>query len=242
MSEIKNYRKISLGHREEQFLSMIAEEEMTVYKIYSKFNEARTELKKRLSISKDDFDDILVTAHEDEGMAYKNVHKRVKRLETLGLIENTQEKQSRNGIKYRLTSRGLFQCLLQTWNGPQKTILYDKYENDAILRTILYQYFEVETVKKLMEIFGGWFFDRFLMKCCQEIQSRVDGIFYELEEEITPNLQKMWPYYYPDKIGRRLELVLDPESPNGEFIDRMIKNEAKNLMYRIFERVHERRL
>lgn len=139
-------------------------------------------------------------------MSYKNVHKRVKRLETLGLIEQIPERRSKEReIKYKLTSRGLFEELLDfPWpDFSQKdptdnvVVLPLVYKDDIILQTILYQYFDLETVKKIMEIFGDLFFNGFIMNCCEGIQEIADGISTKYQG---------WPQYYPEKYGRMFNL------------------------------------
>jgi hypothetical protein len=211
MSEIANYRRIVLGQREEQFLKMIAEREgRSAYSIYSELNDGETDHGKARKLPE------LQTAHMD-AMSYKNVHKRIKRLEFLGLIEQIFDgKQKGKEIKYRLTSRGLFQQFLGfQWRGSPGLPLNCK--DDIILQTILYRYFQLETVKKLIEIFGSGLFDSFITKCCEAIQWRVDGLLTELE------------------LDRRLTIasMFHPENHNGKYIEEMIRNEAKNLVHEI---------
>lgn len=220
MSEIKNYRRITLGQREEQFLKMITEGEegRSAYSIYSELNEGETNNGKARRIPEG-----ILTPNTDS-MSYKNVHKRVKRLESLGLIEGMLErKQKGKEIKYMVTSRGLFQQLLgYQWKGSF-VVLPLIYKDDIIIQTILYRYFELETVKKLIEIFGGWLFNSFIRKCCEQIQQYVDGLLNELELE--------YPRYYSDK--NTVAAFFHPESRMGKFIDEMIRNEAKNLVHEI---------
>ena len=83
MSEIKKYRRrISLGPREEQFLQMIIEGQgsSSAYSIYSDLNDEKQTTERPEKLQN------FVTPHTDS-MSYKNVHKRIKRLEILGLIE-----------------------------------------------------------------------------------------------------------------------------------------------------------
>ncbi len=212
---------------------MISRRERSAYSIYSELNDGETDNGKGRKLNG------IVGPHTDS-MSYKNVHKRVKRLETLGLIEQLPERRPKEReIKYRLTSRGLFQELLDypwpdfTQTGHRVVVLPLVYKDDIILQTILYQYFELETVKEFMEIFGDLFFNGFIMKCCEEIQEIVDGISTSFEVDFNPNLKKEWPYYYSEKYGFLFNLDSWSGDRIGKQIDGIIRNEAKNLIYEI---------
>jgi len=217
MSEIKKYRRrISLGPREEQFLGMIivSQGSASAYSIYSELNDGETDNGKARKLPE------IRTPHTDS-MSYKNVHKRIKRLQTLELIEPVQEqKQKGKEIKYKPTSRGLFQELLGfEWYGSSMVTPLN-YKDDIIIQTILYRYFEFETIEVLMEIFGPSLFHDFVTKCCEEIQQRVEGVLNELEYE--------YPRYYSDK--KVIASFFHAESPTSKSIDEIIRNEARNLI------------
>lgn len=115
MSEIKDYKPISpeLGNVELHFLRLFSRTDgLSAYDIFG-------DLKGR------------------KPMAYNNVHKRVKRLRELGLIDykpisEVKKKFRRNAIYYRLTSRGLFERLL-TINLESLAYLYLNKDNIILL-------------------------------------------------------------------------------------------------------------
>ena len=165
-SKLKDYDRITLGFREEQFLYMITLEEKSVNRIYSERNNGETDRGKARKLP-----DFRFTG--DDSIAYKNVHKRVKRLEALGLVEQVKaitQGSKQKEIKYRVTSKGLFQLLQSrpSFNprlyavGAQPFILPLAYSDDIIFQQLIYQYFELETVRELTSIFGPIFFSDYL--------------------------------------------------------------------------------
>lgn len=123
---IQMYRR-ELGNAEKSFLLYITLGHNTVYKIMSYMK----------SIGK--------------GMAYKNVHSRVKILKELKRIEKDTEIQKplRNAIPYKLTTSGLFYIIYKITNYPVS--LLTKYRNNIVLQTLLYRYFQDITIKR----YGG---------------------------------------------------------------------------------------
>jgi len=174
MSQIEDYKPLTLGNTEELFLSIISRsvQAPTVYSIYSALKKT---------------------------MSYKNVHKRIKRLRLLGLIEPVNGKFERKAIPYRLTSHGLFQCLLSLSPSSPTALILHKYRDDKTLQTILYENLEEETVKELLSIFGEHFFDTYLRRCCEEILTILRGVVFQ-EHEIDKTIAKHWPNNYKRKI------------------------------------------
>jgi hypothetical protein len=66
--------------------------------------------------------------------------------------------------KYQLTSTGLFYVLSETRNYPPN--LLKKYSNDPILLTLLYQYFEVDTIASSTARFYS-VITEYLKQCCR---------------------------------------------------------------------------
>jgi hypothetical protein len=127
ISQIRDYKRITLGYREEQFLQIIANYQCSeftndiyfysAYDIYRELNAGEGHNGKARKLVPGE----MYPIGADDSISYKDVHKRVKRLEVLGLIEpipldleididKQRQKQKRKVIKYRITSRGLFQC------------------------------------------------------------------------------------------------------------------------------------
>ncbi len=180
------------------------------------------------------------TSPADDSISYKDVHKRVKRLEELRLIKTIEkakriQKQKRKVIRYRVTSQGLFQCLL----GPRsaKWIPYLEielpllYKDEMIFQTLIYRYFQEDTVKEILSIFGDKFFNNYLRNCCEGILRVADEIPLLEEHE---GLKKMWQFYYPQKqiIHRQLMIDMNLDFLESQ-IDYLINNELKNLIHQI---------
>ena len=110
-------------------------------------------------------------------MAYKNVHKRIKRLCVLELIKEAKGNFPRRAKKYELTNKGLFQIMIL---GNVFGVAFNltspdfKYSNNIIITTILYQFFEVESIYKFMTPFRGILLAEYLRNCCRAIQEKVE--------------------------------------------------------------------
>ena len=124
ISEVINYQRITLGEREQYFILLFGQRSFSAYELFS-FLKNRT----------------------GSPMAYKNVHNRIKRLVALGLLEQQEGDFKRNAIKYKLTSRGLFENLSMV-NIPHPYVWVD-YRDNIIMQTLLFQYFEVATIIKI---------------------------------------------------------------------------------------------
>ena len=147
--EVESYKRITLGEREDQFLRFFFYQPLSAYDI--------------LKILRDDL---------KAPMGYKDVHKRVKRLESLALIKK-QGEQKRNKILYKLTSRGLFQVFLGSSYFPIPSAL-KKHKDDLILWGLIYQFFDKETIKKFITFPRVVFLRDYLRKCSQSLMSFID--------------------------------------------------------------------
>jgi hypothetical protein len=222
ISEIRGYDRISLGYREEQFLDMIASGPMSAYDIYRELNNGEGHNGKARKLIPNE----IYPVGLDDSISYKDVHTRVKRLETLGLIEPVdtkidKEKQKRKVIKYTVTSRGLFQCCLYfQWAArrPAEIPLMLLYKDNVIFQALLYEYFQENTIREILSIFLYDIFHPYLRKCCEGILTINDEVRFLQEQqglEDTESLKK-----------ERLHYQL-------EDINRIIQNELKNLIYDI---------
>jgi hypothetical protein len=234
ISEIMHYNSISLGHREEQFLDMIANGQTSegndfyysAYDIYRELNGGEGHKGKGRKLP----DFYPIGAYDS--ISYKDVHKRVKRLEFLGLIESINvdidKQKKRKVIKYKVTSRGLFQCCLYFQLAPRrptKLPLMSLYKDNVIFQTLVYQYFQEETVKEILSIFKYDFLFHYLRKCCEGILTILENLpSFEMNE----NFKTAWPHYYLEKLITHRELMV--ESRIGD-IERLIKNQLKRLIY-----------
>ena len=121
-------------------------------------------------------------------MAYKNVHKRIRELESLNLIQKDGSISKHGAIYYRLTSEGIYILFLERPDG----IIFNEYEistkgksvsntrnflnnygNDILFKSFLYPFFNKETLDRIEYVFLWNIYD-YLHDCCKELQSIID--------------------------------------------------------------------
>jgi hypothetical protein len=102
----------------------------------------------------------------------KNVRKTVNRLRDLGLIE-IEDYYPRNAIRFQLTSRGLFHLIC---DGPIPESILDKYRNDIVLQNILFNSFELETIREWLNSGAPFYLAGYIQKCCQAILASIQNI------------------------------------------------------------------
>jgi DNA-binding PadR family transcriptional regulator len=127
MSEVLQYKRISLSDADNRSLKSIMGEPKSAYRVFSFL--------------------------KDQGypIAYKNVHSRIKRLENDMLIEKNHGKFKRRAIKYQLTTQGLFYLLSQFIEykfGIYWSELWQYYSDNIIIKTLVLPYFEIETLMR----------------------------------------------------------------------------------------------
>lgn len=88
----------------------------------------------------------------------------VSRLLGLKLLTEKKGLILRGMRKYRLTSTGLFYVLTETISYPPS--LLKKYSDDPILKTLLFQYFEVDTIASSTARFYS-IITQYLKQCCR---------------------------------------------------------------------------
>lgn len=117
-------------------------------------------------------------------MGYKDIYQRIKRLESLELVTQTGIRGIRNKIIYRLTTRGLFQVFLSGNYFPNPSVLR-KNKNNIVLKTILFQFFDPDTIRKFTTYPRIFVIRNYLRKCCQSVLKYVDpSVTSKREEEI----------------------------------------------------------
>jgi hypothetical protein len=162
MSEVLTYNKVELGKTEEYFLSMFLYGKFSAYDVFRDL-KIQTELEEPRVVN---------------AMAYKNVHKRIRRLQTLKLIKELNKKFSRKAKKYTLTNKGLFQLMLSKYAFNVAFYLSSSYINikGYLINTILFQFFEEETIKEFFTYFRQMELAEYLRNCCEAIQKKVDQL------------------------------------------------------------------
>ena len=165
--EVSRYKSASLGEREAEFLAKIGEGHNSSYRIFSHL--------KKIGLPMD----------------YKNVNKRVRRLQELGLITEIKSKGEsiHNAKFFALTSEGIFYLLTQFQPNSWDWLI--KYKNNLIVKVLLYPYFEENTIKPLVMAFE---IGRYLRECCYIIQLAIDFIQKDpqgrsLKEKVMRQLQ-----------------------------------------------------
>jgi hypothetical protein len=128
MSEVLKYNRVNLGHAEKYILNEITAEPKSAYRIWD------------------------IRRKRGRPMNYKNVHTRIKKLEKLSLIEKVPGYFSRGAINYQLTTQGLFYQVSKPPDHELELVSLDEllhnYGDNIIIKTLLYPYFEVKTIKR----------------------------------------------------------------------------------------------
>ena len=148
MSEVSTYERIELGDTEKSFLFKIMSGHDSSFKITSYIKSRR------------------------QPMAYKNEHAIVKRLQQLNLIEE-EGKFLRGAIYYRFTTRGLFYIFLTVLSYPPALLI--KYQDNIILKTLIYQYLQVDTIRHCTARLYSTI-TQYLRECCEATLYGLDDI------------------------------------------------------------------
>jgi hypothetical protein len=176
-------------------------------------------------------------------MAYKNVHKRIKQLQSLNLIreigrESISTRTLHNPKYYRLTTGGIFHLMhnatLLYHNGlPGIKQMFQNYSENIIFRTILYPYFGKETLSKVNRprIFRDIL--DYMNKCCTVTEENIQ--FRKYNDEFI--LARLFNWDSPEEYKLETMVLLNEEfnlrfteQPQIEKIDggRTIKISSKN--------------
>ncbi|HEY7110796.1 MAG TPA: hypothetical protein VH415_15325 [Nitrososphaeraceae archaeon] len=111
------------------------------------------------------------------------------RLINYGLIEERKSRLYRGLRKYKLTTLGIFHILCET--SSYSPILLKKYRENTVLRTLLYSFFEEETVNSATARLYGVITD-YLRQCCRRTAATIEDISSltgdEYVKEIKNNL------------------------------------------------------
>lgn len=196
MSEVIGYDNTYLGPVEIVLLERFAKEKLSAYKIYSVLKAA-----KQIS-------------------AYKNVHKRVKRLRELGLIAETRYPQDHfetyhGAIYYQITSKGIFYLIYSPLSQLNLRDLM-KYRNDVILNTLLFPFFEESTLERhTVRVFYAIVL--YLFDCCEttlravkeirgeqdpaEREKKIKSLMYDLRQNAFAMAFKLIRKFNPRPLG-----------------------------------------
>jgi len=121
------YEQVGLGPVEIQILiEFIFNKHLSTYSIYKNY--------KKNSLLKP--------------MAYKNVHKRIKRLEQLNMIQSIDEIFEKGAIHYEISTYGLLYLLGSSLIYNLENIF--QYKDDIIIKSLILNYFEEKTIDSLI--------------------------------------------------------------------------------------------
>ena len=139
ISELSRCKLIELSETEKSFLFKIMSGHDSSYKITSYIKSRR------------------------QPMAYKSEYTTIKKLQELNLIEE-EGKFLGGATTYKLTSCGLFYIFSNVTTYSPKLLV--KYQENTLLKTLLYPYFETDTIKtctaRLYSVIT-----RYLRTCCE---------------------------------------------------------------------------
>jgi DNA-binding PadR family transcriptional regulator len=196
-SIISKYQPTNLGDVESLFLIKIAGGPKSAYSLFSQLKS------------------------QSKPMAYRNVHKRLKRLEELKFIEQEKEEQKfkRNAIYYKLTTFGLFYILSKHPISWEKDLLI-KYREDIILKTLLYPYFEENTIENCGFMLR-WLIAQYLRDCCNitlDVFSKVEGTHENLVNRfnvLRDNVTKSYNEWLAGQLKRRVKEFVSTLGPKS---------------------------
>jgi len=109
------------------------------------------------------------------------------RLINYGLIEERKSRLYRGLRKYKLTTLGIFHILCET--SSYSPILLKKYRDNTVLRTLLYSFFEEETVNSATARLYGVITD-YLSQCCRRTAATIEDISSLTNDEYVKEMKK----------------------------------------------------
>src|SRR5918912_4446147 len=148
VSEVSACRLIELNETEKSFLFKIMSGHDSSYKITSYIKSRR------------------------QPMAYKNEYTSIKRLQELNLIEE-EGKFLGGAIYYKLTTCSLFYIFSNVTTYSPKLLV--KYHDNILLKTLLYPYFEIDTIKSCTARLYSVII-QYLRECCETTLCRLEEI------------------------------------------------------------------
>ena len=160
--------------------------------------------------------------------AYKDVHKRVKRLAQLKLVEQINEHFDRGAKHYRITPYGLITNLDMAMGDDDEFILMNK--ENIVIQSLLLQFFEEQTIDSF-----------YLLK---EFPTRdIGNYLYECGSITRDTCKKFWTKFNrykitdilpSDDVIQKYMAYLD-----GKLVDQNVMNEIKEYERRLEKRLEK---
>ncbi|HEY9385850.1 MAG TPA: hypothetical protein VIP70_02330 [Nitrososphaeraceae archaeon] len=135
---------------------------------------------------------------QGDSIAYKNVHQKIQKIFSLGLIEEVEGKYLHGAKFYRISPKGWVNLIINgalTYSRIRRQVITKYYNTNIILKTFLYPYFEAETIHYLDDV-------SYLWECCE--------ITLETMESLEPSEEDI-------RLGRVRVL---PKSEQPKFIEK----------------------
>jgi hypothetical protein len=170
IEEISNLpnRNVVLGPVEEEFLKYFVENShLSAYQVRSLHNS-----RQKLWIYK------LTQKQQPNPMDYKNVHKRVKRLYELNLIEKEGKQSERGAIYYRLSTGGIY-YLIHNKSREFITLLKNVLQNHSdniIFKIFLDPYIKRDTLLQIESTSRISKICSYLHECCEATERTLESI------------------------------------------------------------------
>jgi hypothetical protein len=213
LSEILKYEKVQLGAAERSFLSKIVNTPESIYKIgFSSFR-----LKgRRSSLDKE----------EDSNS--------VRKLQNINFIEEVEEEKFLRGAThyYKLTTPGLFHVFSNMRNYPPQ--LFIRYQDDIVLKTLVYAYFEVETIKRSTARLYATITE-YIHKSCESSRDAVENIRSITDEDTKYRYSKALEFdlnWFAKSLGFRLAVMYNESNILTTNID-IVDDNAKVALYEV---------
>jgi hypothetical protein len=213
---VSTYRPQELGFAEIEILAIFAHSEsQSVYGIFK-------ELKKLAKIW-----------HRERSSAYKDVHKRVKRLVHLKLIDQIEEHFERGAKHYKITPYGLITYAGRVLTDDHTYITYNK--ENPVIQSLLLEFLEEETVDSFYKLkeFPGANIGEYLHECCSMTAEICKNFWTKIERykitDILPDdytIQKYMSYLDGKPVDQHI--LGEIEKYRKRFNSKLTSNKESN--------------
>lgn len=192
--KVSTYRPVELGDVEFEILSYFANgSSFSTYEVFKKFNKVRA---------------TSPYTRAKTPTLYKNIHKRVKRLAQLKLIEETGEYSDRRAKHYRVSTYGLISFAGREITESDHHIKHNK--KDIVIQCLLLQFFEEKTIDSASNPFSQEIC-YYLHDCCSVTISICRQHWNKIKqyniEDILPSdeaIQKYMSYLDDNKVDQSI--------------------------------------
>jgi hypothetical protein len=141
-------------------------------------------------------------------MAYKNVHRRIKKLHSLHLIEAIEGETKHSAIYYRLSTGGLYYLIYKHRRFLIRALkkILQNYADNIIFNTLLYPYIERDTILQmtLANIISK--ICKYLHDCCEQTESAIESIDKNIGQ-LFPGELFIWQHVPGDHNNKLLQFL-----------------------------------